>query len=269
MGHDPTKLLLGTTGSSDRPGTTVYDSDPATFKAGIACRLASDGALTTTKGSNQWAGISLGKSLSDIAKTCVLRAGSDVPLLLSLPKAYATVTITSFGNLVSGTPDSITVGATVFTAQAGSATPGAATFQAASSNDATATSLAAQINAHATAGALVKASASGAVVTIAALTGGAAGNTIAIAYTDNDTNVGATLANASGGFLNSGSDDQDDITYVTKGTKAYIDDVTGMATANQPGATVSDATYVSGVLTGVTETDTTAPACKVDIIGGL
>jgi hypothetical protein len=225
--------------------------------------------LTVAKGSNQWVGISLGKSLSDIKKTSVLRAGSDVPLLLSLPKAYASVTVTSYANLVSGTPDSITVGATVFTAQAGAVTPGGATFQAATSNDATATSLAAQINAHATASTLVKASASSAVVTIAALSGGTAGNAIAIVYTNNDANVGATLANGTGGHLNSGSDDADDITYATKGSKAYIDDATGMATANQPGSTISDATYVSGVLTGVTESDTTSPACMVDIIGGL
>ncbi len=269
MGHDPTKLLLGTTGSSDRPGTSVYDSDPTTFKAGLACRLASDAALTLTKGSNQWVGISLGKSLSDIKKTCVLRAGSDVPLLLSLPKAYASVTITSYANLVSGTPDSITVGATVFTAQSGSVTPGGATFQAASSNNATGTSLAAQINAHATASTLVKADANAGVVTITALAGGTGGNAIAIAYTNNDANVGATLANASGGNLNGGSADSDDIDYVTKGAKVYIDDLTGMATVNQPGSTISDAVYVSDVLDGVAEDDSIVPAVKVDMVGGL
>lgn len=101
-------------------------------------------------------------------------------------------TITSYANLVSGTDDSVTVGATVFTAQTGTVTPGAATFQAATSNAATAQSLASQINSHATAGALVEAQAIDTEVWIRALSGGTAGNSIALAYTDNDTNVGAT-----------------------------------------------------------------------------
>jgi hypothetical protein len=92
-----------------------------------------------------------------------------------------------------------------FTAQAGAATLGAATFQAATSNEATATSLAAQINAHATTSALVEATVDGAVVTITAIEAGADGNDIAVAYTDNDTNVGATLAGLSGGNLSGGS----------------------------------------------------------------
>lgn len=111
-------------------------------------------------------------------------------------------TITSYANLVSGTDDSVTVGATVFTAQVGAATPGTGTFQAATSNALTAASLAIQINAHATAGALVYAWAVDAVVYIRAIATGTAGNAIALAYTDNDTNVGATKSGTvlSGGF---------------------------------------------------------------------
>ncbi len=116
--------------------------------------------------------------------------------------ASGTITVTSYANLVSGTDDSVTVGATVFTAQVGAATLGTGTFQAATSNSATALSLATQINAHATAGALVKAVAFGAVVHITAIAGGTAGNAIALAYTDNDTNVGATK---SGTFLTGGT----------------------------------------------------------------
>lgn len=110
--------------------------------------------------------------------------------------ASGLVTITSYANLVSGTDDVVTVGATAFTAQSGAATPGTGTFQAATSNTATATSLAAQINAHATAGAIVRARATGAKVYIRAIHGGTAGNSIALAYTDNDTNVGATVSGA-------------------------------------------------------------------------
>jgi hypothetical protein len=118
--------------------------------------------------------------------------------------AEGSIEITSYANLVSGTPDALTIGETVFTAQAGAATPGDATFQAATSNEATATSLAAQINAHATAGALVTAVADGAEVLLTAKQGGVGGNSIALSYTDNDTNVGATVsdANLTGGVDN-------------------------------------------------------------------
>lgn len=124
-------------------------------------------------------------------------------------RAEGSITISSYANLVSGTDDSVTVGATVFTAQTGAATPGAGTFQAATSNAATAASLATQINAHATAGALVRAQAIGAVVYITARHGGDAGNSIALVYTDNDTNVGASVSGATltGGEDNEGDDD--------------------------------------------------------------
>lgn len=108
--------------------------------------------------------------------------------------ARGIVTITSYANLVSGTDDVVTIGATAFTAQSGAATPGTATFQAATSNDATAASLAAQINAHATAGALVEATVEGAVVTVRAKAQGTGGNSTVFTYTDNDTNVGATVS---------------------------------------------------------------------------
>lgn len=110
--------------------------------------------------------------------------------------ASGNATITNHANLISGTDDSITIGGTVFTAQSGAATLGTATFQATTSNDVTAASLATQINAHATAGALVRATVSGAVVTIRAIQGGTGGNAIALVYTNNDANVGATVSAA-------------------------------------------------------------------------
>jgi hypothetical protein len=118
--------------------------------------------------------------------------------------AYATedVTITSYANLVDAGNDEITIGETVFVAQAGAATLGQATFQAATSNEATATSLAAQINAHATAGELVTAEATGAVVSITYNEYGAEGNEFALAYSDEGTaTIGATVgaATLSGG----------------------------------------------------------------------
>lgn len=121
-------------------------------------------------------------------------------------RAAGDVTITAYANLISGTADVVAVAGVNFTAQAGAATPGTGTFQASTSNNATATSLAAQINAHATAGALVKAVASAAKVIITAKHGGTAGNAIALAYTNNDANVGATV---SGATLTGGTDPAD------------------------------------------------------------
>lgn len=112
-------------------------------------------------------------------------------------KASGVVEITSYANLVSTGNDKIAVAGVEFVAGSGAATPGAATFQAATSNADTAESLAAQINAHAVAGALVEATADGAEVTILAKARGLAGNSIALVYTDMGTaTVGATVSGA-------------------------------------------------------------------------
>lgn len=245
---------------------STHASDPASFPAGRAVRMNSDGDLSLAVAAGRLIGISLGRSLSDTKKTAVARTGEAVPLALELKKASGNATITSYANLVSGTDDSITIGATVFTAQAGAATPGDATFQAATSNNATAASLAAQINAHATAGALVKAVATNAVVNLYAKTGGAAGNSIALAYTDNDTNVGATV---SGAALTGGSDTISDVNYVTKGAKAYVNDANGKGDFSTTDSTVTDAVYVSGVLTGIDEDGNSVACALVDMPGGL
>lgn len=123
--------------------------------------------------------------------------------------ATAQVEITNYANLVSGTDDVIAVAGTNFTAQAGAATPGTGTFQAATSNTATAASLALQINSHATVSLTVKARAAGPIVYLTAVHGGTAGNAITLTYTDNDTNVGATVSGAtfSGGTENADYED--------------------------------------------------------------
>lgn len=127
--------------------------------------------------------------------------------------ARGTITISSYANLVSGTDDSITIDATDFTAQTGTVTPGAATFQASISNAATAQSLASQINSHPTIGDLVEAWVIGNIVYVRALALGTAGNSIALDYTDNDTNVGASVSAATllgGANLETGDSDYDD-----------------------------------------------------------
>lgn len=260
--HDASKCVMGAPGHSGAE-VSVHDSDPATFVAGLAVRQKSDGALSVAVGDGQWLGVSLGKSLSDTKKTAVARTGERIPVLLEAKPAYGEIEITSYANLVSGTDDSVTVGATVFTAQAGAATPGDATFQAATSNAATATSLAAQINAHATAGALVEAVANGAVVEIRAKANTSAGNSIALAYTDNDTNVGATV---SGATLEGGGDASD---FVVLGAKVYFSDTTGKADHANSDSTISDAVYVSGVLTGYAEDGSEVACALVDMPGGL
>jgi hypothetical protein len=120
-------------------------------------------------------------------------------------KATGSITITSFANLVSGTDDVVTIEGVAFTAQAAAVVEGATTFQAATSDEATAISLAAQINAHATVSDLVVATVDGDEVILTAVEFGVDGNTIGLSYTDNDTNVGITLAGLSGGNLSGGS----------------------------------------------------------------
>lgn len=264
MAHDATKVLLGATQSSSKE-VSKHDGSPATFLAGLAVRQKSDGTLSTTLADGRWLGVSLGKSLSNTLDcVAVARAGLSVPVLLEATPARGTVTITNFANLVSGTADVITVGATAFTAQAGAATPGAATFQAATTDEATATSLATQINAHATAGALVEAVASGDEVLITAKLNTAAGNDIVLTYTDNDTNVGATVTGS--GTLSGGADPAD---YVVLGEKVYFSDTTGKADDPNSASTISDAIYASGVLTGIAEDGSSVAVALVDMPGGL
>lgn len=78
--HDPTKVLLGSTQSSEKD-ISCEDGDPATFKAGLAVKRSSTGALSLSSGER--IGVSLGRSLSDHKKTAVLRTGNRVPLQLT------------------------------------------------------------------------------------------------------------------------------------------------------------------------------------------
>lgn len=274
MSQDATKVVLASHGSS------VHDSDsfavdPANFLAGFCVSLGSDGLPSLLKSAGMRIGVSRGASLSDHKKTTITRTGLKVPVRATLKRATGVITISSYANLVSGTDDVITVGATAFTAQSGAATPGDATFQAATSNAATATSLAAQINAHATASTLVYAVVtSSGVVTLYSIVAGVGstgtGNDIALSYTDNDSNVGAVLSGLSGGKLSGGSNTISDIAYVVDGAKMYINDVTGAADIAMTGfSTVSDAVYRGIELTGIAEDASEVAAVVVDMPGGL
>jgi hypothetical protein len=77
--HDATKVLMGTTQSSDR----TVDSKVGSLPAGTIVRLKSDGTLSKAAADGEALGISLGKDLSDTDKIAIVRRGLKVPLLLT------------------------------------------------------------------------------------------------------------------------------------------------------------------------------------------
>lgn len=278
MSQDKTVVVMGSTRSNIKD-VECFNVDPASFPAGFCVSLASTGLPSLLKSAGMRIGVSLGKSLSDHKKTDVARTGLRVPVRASLKRSTGVVTISSYANLLTTTPDSITIGATLFVAQAGAATPGTATFRAATSNAATATSLATQINAHATANTLVYAvdNGDGTVSLFSKVEGAGAGNDVAVAYTDNGGgNIGATLSGLSGGKLAGGSNTASDIAYAVVGAKMYINDVTGAADIAMIGSsTVSDAMYVdpdgvgSPIRTGIDEDGNSVTAVLVDMQGSI
>jgi hypothetical protein len=265
--QDVTKLVLGGTQSSIKD-VSQHNVDPASFPAGVCVSMASTGLPSLLASAGMRMGVSLGKSLSDHKKTAVARTGLRVPVLAHLKRSSGTVTITSYANLISGTADTVTIGGTAFTAQAGAATLGQATFRAATDNNATATSLATQINAHATASTKVYAVASSAIVTLYAVVEGAGtGNDVTTTVEQLGSGDGATAEQAA---LTGGSNTITDIAYITVGTKMYINNVSGKADIAMTGfSTVSDALYVTTEMTGVMEDGTEVAAVLVDMQGGL
>ena len=123
---------------------------------------------------------------------------------ITISQADGIATISAFAALVAGTADTLTVGEIVFTAQATSAVAGEATFQSATCNEATASSLATQINAHNGTKNLVIATAVGAVLTIKAKNAGSNGNNIVLAYNSNGS-VGLVLSGITAGKLDGGA----------------------------------------------------------------
>lgn len=266
MAHDATKVLLGSTGSSDRV-VTCEDANPASFPAGLAVRRKADGGLQLDDDSTAaLIGISLGPDLADTKKTAVCRAGNFVPLRLRAAYATGTIEITDVANLLATSADTIEVAGTVFTAQSGAVTLGQATFRANGTVGATATSLAAQINGHDDTKDLVTATVDGAEVLITAKDAGEAGNLLTLEYVDTpEDSVGATVTGS--GFLEGGDVGADD---VAPGIAVYVDDTTGEAVdSGDASAVATGATYVSGPLTGVYPDGTTAPCALVDLGGGL
>lgn len=111
--HDATKVLLGSTRSSDKD-VTCYTADPAVFLAGKAVRQnTSTGAIqVAASGAGPALGVSLGASLDDTAKISVVRTGNEVPLVLDLTQAFLVVddiTFTAKAGLWGTAGEAITI----------------------------------------------------------------------------------------------------------------------------------------------------------------
>jgi hypothetical protein len=261
--HNASVVLMGTTQSNDRD-VSDYASDPATYKAGLAVRIDLNGLLALPLASGLWAGVSLGKSLSDTTKTSVVRSGLRVPVLLEAGPARQVVTISSYANLVAVSNDTLKIGATTFTFKASASTE--AEVGALTNNDTTAANLVTKINAHSVAGLLFKATALANVVTITAKNNDTLGASIDCVYTDAGTaTVGLTVADDAITFVGGGISTD----YVVIGQKVYFSDTSGKADDPNSAASVSDAVYVSGVLSGLDEAGNSVACAIVDMQGGL
>jgi hypothetical protein len=264
--HDASKVLMGGVKSSNRQ-VTRFDANPATFVAGLAARLKSDNTLSLAKADGRWLGVTLGKNLSDItAGVPVCHKGLGVPVLIEASPARLEITITNYANLTTGTEDTLqfeiddpAVDETL-TFKASASTEDE--VAAASSNNQTATNLAAKINAHSVLGVHFRAVADGAVVVVTAKSNSILGEDIDATYVANSS-VGLTLDDTT--FTGGGIAPD----YVVKGEKVYFSDSTGKADDPDSGATLSNAIYASGVLTGINEAGEEVYAALVDMPGGL
>ena len=92
MGHDATKVLLGTNRSSFKH----VDNRVGAIEAGKVVRLKSDGTLSLAKADGSLLGVSFGKDLSDAGRTNICRSGLLVPIMTTAaftPTLGAQVTI--------------------------------------------------------------------------------------------------------------------------------------------------------------------------------
>lgn len=108
MGHDATKIPMGSTQSSFRD----VDNMAGAIAAGTLVRQKSDGTISTALADGSAIGISLGKSLSDTSRTAIVRSGLKVPILLTSgfsPAIGAQVAVsdtTGLAKAYTGTGDS-------------------------------------------------------------------------------------------------------------------------------------------------------------------
>lgn len=77
--HDSNQVLMGSTKSSLKN----VENYAGSIEAGLIVRQKSDGTISIAKADGGALGISLGKSLSNNARTAVARKGSGIPVLLT------------------------------------------------------------------------------------------------------------------------------------------------------------------------------------------
>lgn len=119
-------------------------------------------------------------------------------------QAQGVFTVSDYTHFTQSGIDTITINGVVLTAQTGAVVAGEATFQAATSNNATASSIASQINAHATLKNIVIATLVDNVITVKAKEGGSAGNLITAIYTNNGGTAGGAWTGVVSGKLSGG-----------------------------------------------------------------
>lgn len=79
MGHNASKVQMGQVGSNIKEVTNRAGE----IAAGLIVRLKSDDTISIAKADGEALGISLGKSLSNTARTAVCRKGVSVPIQLT------------------------------------------------------------------------------------------------------------------------------------------------------------------------------------------
>ena len=119
-------------------------------------------------------------------------------------QAQGVFTVSDYAHFTQSGIDTITINGVVLTAQTGAVVAGEATFQAATSNNATANSIASQINAHATLKNVVIATVVDNVITVKAKESGSAGNLITAIYTNNGGTAGGAWTGVVSGKLSGG-----------------------------------------------------------------
>lgn len=79
MSNQSTKIQLGTTQSSFK----TVDNVPGVIAAGKVAHAKSDGTYTLAVADGVAVGVSLGRDLSDIGRSSIVRRGTGVPIILT------------------------------------------------------------------------------------------------------------------------------------------------------------------------------------------
>ena len=119
-------------------------------------------------------------------------------------QAQGVFTVSDYTHFTQSGIDTITINGVVLTAQTTAVVAGEATFQAATSNNATASSIVSQINAHATLKNIVIATLVDNVITVKAKEAGSSGNLITAVYTNNGGTAGGEWTGLVSGKLSGG-----------------------------------------------------------------